>query len=249
MGNDTIAGGDSNGLIVSDAFMLTPEVTLVRWRTTSNRQDDDWKDDWVVCRPDDDDGWSAPSIRVGADVLSGGAGADLIWGDNLALVTTAVKRGPGLGYREFDKARDEAEDGLEGLAQLADGARYWLPLQGAEHCGFDNGDDIAGGDGDDIVFGQGGNDTVRGEAGDDWLVGGDGKDMLVGGPGDDRLRNGSDESNGLRSAVASRMINWADSFKNYGVPFAPFGSLTLGKGSGGANFASFTFLSLRLPQE
>jgi len=163
----------------------------------------------------------------------------------------------GLGSGDFDKARDATEDGLEGLAQLADSATYWLPLQGGEHhhhhhdhwyhdagnYRFDNGDDISGGDGDDIAFGQDGDDTLSGDAGNDWLVGGEGKDELDGGTGWDKLKYDSDESNGLQSAVASRMINWNDSFKNYGLPIAPFGGLTLGKGHGGSNFANFDFLS------
>ena len=272
LGNDMIAGGNGDDLIVGDAFIVrTPGVTLVAGGSTSNYgaddawQDDDWKDkygldDWAWKHHDHDgdDEWSAASgIKVGADTLSGGAGADLIWGDNLALVTTAVKRGVGLGSGDFDNARGATEDGLEGLAQLADSATYWLPLQGGEHhhhhhdhwyhdagnYRFDNGDDISGGDGDDIAFGQDGDDTLSGDAGNDWLVGGEGKDELDGGTGWDKLKYDSDESNGLQSAVASRMINWNDSFKNYGLPIAPFGGLTLGKGHGGSNFANFDFLS------
>lgn len=260
MGNDTVAGGDGNDLIVGDAFIVrTPAVTLVAGGSTSDYgeddawQDDDWKDrngagDWAwkhYHHHHDDFERYDSSIKVGADTISGGSGADLIWGDSIAVVTTAVTRGADLGSRDFDKARDEVEDGLERLAQVDDSATYWLALQGGHHhddghVHFDNGDDISGGDGEDIIFGQDGDDTLRGDAGDDWLVGGEGKDTLVGGTGNDTLKNGSDESNGLQSAVASRMlINWNDSFKDYGLPFAPFGGLTLAKGRGDLNFLSF----------
>jgi Ca2+-binding RTX toxin-like protein len=276
MGNDMIYGGNGNDLIVGDAFIVRmSEVTLVAGGSTSGYgkddawQDDDWKDkkglDDLARKhhdhdhdDDDDDDWDASNIKVGADTISGGSGADLIWGDNLALVSTTIKRGAGIGNSDYGRAKDRAEDGLKRLAELTDSATAWLVQQGGKHhhhdghwqhdgkhVRFDNGDDISGGDGDDIVFGQAGNDTLRGDAGNDWLVGGDGKDTLTGGTGKDKLKNGSDESKDLQNAVASRMINWEDSFKRYGVPFAPFGGLTLAKGHGHSNFASFDFLSVK----
>jgi len=62
-----------------------------------------------------------------------------------------------------------------------------------------------------------------------------------GGPGSDKASSGNDNSSSLRAEVSNRMINWNDSFKNYGLPVAPFGGLTLGKGNGGSNFANFDF--------
>ena len=47
----------------------------------------------------------------------------------------------------------------------------------------------------------------------------------------------------LRSAVKSRLVNWADSFKNFGVPFTPFGGLKPTKSSSGKP-DSFDFLEL-----
>jgi len=272
-GNDTIRGGDGNDLIVGDSFIVRASAaTLVAGGSTwyfgrdDAWQDDDWRDQcgdddwgWKHHDHDDDDGWqSASGIKVGADAISGGSGADLIWGDNLARVTSTVTRGEGLGSSDFCRARDAVEDGLEALAELTDSATYWLALQGGhqhhhhdghwhldgQHVDFDDGDEISGGDGDDIVFGQDGDDTLSGDAGSDWLVGGEGKDELDGGSGMDTLKSGSDSSSRLQSAVASRMIDWNDSFKNYGLTYAPFGGLTLGKGYGQQNIASFDFLSV-----
>jgi Ca2+-binding RTX toxin-like protein len=285
MGNDTIFGGAGNDLIVGDAFIVrTADVTLVAGGSTCSFgkddawQDDDWKDKhglddlgWEHYShhdhddDDDDDGWSSSKIKVGADTISGGDGADLIWGDNLALITSTVTRGAGLGWKDFDEAKDEVEDGLEALVELTDSATYWLAPHGGTHhphhhgddghwhhdgeyARFDNGDDISGGEGDDILFGQGGNDTLRGDAGNDWLVGGEGKDHLDGGPGQDRLKYGSDSSSGLQSAIAARVIDWTDSFRNYGLTYAPFGGLTLANGGGQPNLASFEFLSCERPR-
>jgi Ca2+-binding RTX toxin-like protein len=239
MGNDILLGGSGNDQIVGDSFIVrTADMTLLAGGTAGcfgkddAWQDDDWKDD----RHDDGErGYS--SVQSGADTISGGDGADLIWGDNLALVSSTLTRGPALGWTDFDRAQDEARDGLEAIAQLTDAAAHWLAP------GFDNGDDVSGGEGDDIIFGQAGDDALRGDAGDDWLVGGEGKDALDGGPGEDRLKYGSDSSSGLERAVAARMIDWSGSFGKYGLTYAPFGGLGLANGGGHSNYSSFKLLS------
>jgi Ca2+-binding RTX toxin-like protein len=265
MGNDILRGGDGNDLIVGDDFVTrTPAVTIIAGGVPDRSrddawQDDDWKDrwDWHDHHDHDDDHhghdhWQVAALTLGADLINGGNGDDLVYGDSLAIVKTTLTRGAGVAGKDFSDVDDDAEDAIERFALLTDRAGYWLALQGGHHhdndddnpwC-FDNGDDIAGGDGNDILFGQAGNDKVRGEAGDDWVIGGSGKDSVDGGPGRDEVKTGSDASKGLQSAVASRMIDWKASFKSYGLPFAPFGGLTLGKGHGQANIASFDFLSL-----
>ena len=235
--------------------------------------DDDWKDhhhhhDYHHDHDhhhdhDDHHGWYEPDVKFDADRIFGGNGDDTVWGDSVAVVQSKVIRGVGVSSKDFDKVDGDAKDAIEMFAALTDRADYWLALEGGhhhhhhgghghhggEHAHFDNGDQISGGDGNDIIFGQGGNDTLCGDAGDDWLVGGDGDDKLIGGTGKkDKLNYGNDDSSSLKSAVASRMnINWSDSFKNYGLPFAPFGGLTLGKGHGGSNFANFDFFSCDRP--
>lgn len=279
MSNDTLRGGAGNDQIIGDAFIVRiAEATLVEGGSTRDFGDDvDWQDhDWKDKYGLDDLGWKhhhhhdhhdhhdhhhhyGPSVKVGADTISGGDGDDLIWGDSLALVQTTVTRGAGVDYKDFKRAEDGVEDGLEAIVELTDAATYWLaPLHlhhphhhhhhgHGEHVHFDNGDDISGGEGDDILFGQDGDDTLRGDAGDDWLIGGGGKDKLDGGKGKDETKSGSDYSSKLQKAVAERMVDWEDSFRSYGLAYAPFAGLTLAKG-GQSNFVSFDFLSYDRPK-
>jgi Ca2+-binding RTX toxin-like protein len=251
MGNDTILGGSGNDLIVGDAFVvLAADLTLVPggspWH--SGRSDDwldrDWNDrkghggwDWHHHHGHDE----APAlIETGSDVIAGGDGNDLVFGDSLARVSSTVTRGAGLGWHEFHKARDDAGDALEAIVAL-EGWRH------GERAACDSGDDISGGAGDDILFGQAGNDALRGDAGNDRLVGGDGKDKLDGGPGWDHATSGNESSRALREAVAARMIDWEDSFRGYGLGCAPFGGLTPAKGGGQHNLSNFEFLSYDRP--
>ncbi len=275
VGNDILLGGNGNDQIVGDSFIVrTADLTLVAGGSTSYFGDDDaWQDnDWKDKYGLDDLGWNhhhhhdhhhdhdhhhpdgAHSIvKSGADTISGGAGADLIWGDNLALVSSTLTRGSGLGWKDFERAEDEVEDGLRAIVDLTDPHHHHD--HDHHHHGhwhhdahFDNGDDISGGEGDDILFGQDGDDKLRGDAGNDWLVGGDGNDWLDGGSGKDRQDSGSDGSSDLQRAIGARMIDWNGSFGTYGLTYAPFGGLTLAKGGGHSNLASFQLLSYERPR-
>jgi Ca2+-binding RTX toxin-like protein len=260
-GNDTLAGGAGNDLIIGDAFVTrTPSIAIIpgglpeKYSRDNAWQDLDWKDcspsDWFDHHHDhhdddhDHDHWHVRGLKVNADVISGGAGNDLIWGDSLALISTTVTRGAGVSSKDFAYSEDDAEDGVERFAVLTDSADYWLALQGGGHgrCDFTNADDISGGDGDDILFGQAGDDKLRGDGGDDWLIGGDGDDCLDGGTGKNKKSSGNENSSSLRSAVAARLITWQDTFKNFGLPYNPFGGLNLGKGP--CNNGDFDFLTL-----
>jgi Ca2+-binding RTX toxin-like protein len=233
--------------------MLSAEVTLVPGSTpchpgrSDDWLDDDWKDrkgfggwHWHH-HHHHHDGWAPVSGKSGADVIEGGEGDDLIFGDSLARVSSEVTRGAGLGWHEFHKARDEAQDGLDAMVALRDAGP-------GDRSGCANGDDISGGAGNDILFGQAGNDTLRGDAGNDWLVGGDGKDRLDGGPGWDKSTSGNESSSTLRKAVAARMVEWEDSFAGHGLTYAPFSGLTLATGSGHPNLSNFAFLSYDCPK-
>jgi Ca2+-binding RTX toxin-like protein len=261
LGNDTIAGGDGKDLVVGDDFVTrTATVTVVpggtpeKYGDDDDWQDDDWKDrywwDWDDPHhhhhhhDHDDHHWHVPSVRIASDTISGGAGDDVVWGDSLAVVETSVKRGTGVGYKDFDGVDDDADDAIEVFATLTDSADYWLALQDHHHDDDQwNADVISGGDGHDILFGQVGEDRLRGDAGDDWLVGGDGKDDLEGGLGKDKETSGSENSSSLRSAVKARLVNWADKFSSFGLPFKPFGGLELDR-HGKPKPSSFDFLEI-----
>ena len=188
--------------------------------------------------------WHFDAVSSSRDVINGGDGNDLVWGDSLALVSATVTRGAGISNSSYYKAEDDAEDALGGLVCLTDSADYWLALQDGGHCENDYADTISGGKGDDILFGQAGNDRLKGDDGNDWLVGGDGSDSLDGGYGSDKTTSGNENSSSLRSSIASRLVNWKDSFKNFGVPFSPFGGLKPTKYQGNGDPDSFDFLEI-----
>jgi len=208
-------------------------------------QDADWKDSTAADYVEQQSWrihtalWQIAGLKVGADTIDAGRGDDLVWGDSLALAGTTVARGAGVTDADWKDSSGDAGDAIERFAVLTDSADYWLALRV-----LDNGDDIAGGDGNDIPYGQAGNDRIRGEAGDDYLIGGDGdNDSLDGGLGTNKKTDGNDNSSTLRAAVAARLINWKDTFKNFGVPFAPFGGKTPETGNR-AKPSSFDFLDI-----
>jgi Ca2+-binding RTX toxin-like protein len=216
-----------------------------------NSSDDDaWQNsDW-----DDDHGhdhhhhWHHhqhfDGVASAGDLINGGTGNDLAWGDSLAVQASGVTRGAGISSSTYNRAGDDAEDALESLVSLTDSAEYWLAAQDGGHGDDDYADLINGGDGDDILFGQAGDDRLKGDNGNDWLVGGEGSDSTDGGAGSDKTSNGNDNSSSLRSAVNARLVNWGDSFRNYGVPFSPFGGLKATKYGGCSDRDSFDFLTL-----
>jgi hypothetical protein len=117
------------------------------------------------------DGGSDRPFRDGADTMDGGAGHDIMLGDNGTI-------------RPFiaDKAPYDATSFLvqpEGrLGHGGDG-------------GSGGGDDVMlGGDGPDLLFGQNGADRLRGQDGDDQLYGGNGDDELDGGTGKNTVKSG-----------------------------------------------------------
>ena len=104
---------------------------------------------------------------VGNDVLHGGNGNDILFGDSIHA--------------------DAADGGWTAFVAAHPGASNsdLIALISANHADFGQdgsvgGNDILdGGAGNDILYGQGGNDTLIGGAGDDLLIGGSGNDTFV----------------------------------------------------------------------
>ncbi|CAB3683918.1 VCBS domain-containing protein [Achromobacter pestifer] len=133
---------------------------------------------------------------VGNDVINGGAGNDIIFGDtintdHLAWGNVAAGSHDGQGL----KALQDFLAYQNGHAATSSEIYEYLKTN---HAQFNLPDDPRGGDdtvhggtGDDIIYGQGGNDSLYGDDGNDILYGGAGNDYLHGGAGNDTLDGGS----------------------------------------------------------
>ncbi|WP_421311933.1 type I secretion C-terminal target domain-containing protein [Aeromonas veronii] len=138
--------------------------------------------------------------EVGSDVLHGGAGNDILFGD--AINTDHLPWGSaGNPTKPADWVDGKGLDGLTQFLTLKNGyAPSSLELyeyikgnaKSFDVAGDTRGgsDKLHGGLGDDILFGQGGDDELYGEDGNDILYGGTGSDKLYGGLGNDILTGG-----------------------------------------------------------
>ncbi|HDZ8848749.1 TPA: VWA domain-containing protein, partial [Aeromonas veronii] len=138
--------------------------------------------------------------EVGADVLHGGAGNDILFGD--AINTDHLPWGTaGNPAKPADWVNGKGLDGLTQFLTLKNGyAPSSLELyeyikgnaKSLDVAGDTRGgnDKLHGGLGDDILFGQGGDDELYGDDGKDILYGGTGSDKLDGGAGNDILSGG-----------------------------------------------------------
>ncbi|MGL6311776.1 immunoglobulin-like domain-containing protein [Aeromonas veronii] len=138
--------------------------------------------------------------EVGSDVLHGGAGNDILFGD--VINTDHLPWGTaGNPAKPADWVNGKGLDGLTQFLTLKNGyAPSSLELyeyikgnaNSLDVAGDTRGgnDKLQGGLGDDILFGQGGNDELYGNDGKDILYGGTGSDKLYGGLGNDILTGG-----------------------------------------------------------
>ncbi|QXB00337.1 retention module-containing protein [Aeromonas sp. FDAARGOS 1416] len=138
--------------------------------------------------------------EVGADVLHGGAGNDILFGD--AINTDHLPWGTaGNPAKPADWVDGKGLDGLTQFLTLKNGyapssLELYEYIKGNANS-FDVAGDTRGGNdklhgglGDDILFGQGGDDELYGDDGKDILYGGTGSDKLDGGAGNDILSGG-----------------------------------------------------------
>ena len=155
-------------------------------------------------------GGSTDLAAAGNDVINGGAGNDIIFGDVLFTDDLAAQLGvnlaPGSGFAVFQALENRSNNEI--LDPAGDGPNWTradtIAYIAANHAalaresGREGGNDIInGGDGDDIIYGQEGDDIINGGAGNDLIVGGTGADLLTGGAGADTFRIGSGESQAI----------------------------------------------------
>ncbi len=150
--------------------------------------------------------------QILASALNGGAGDDILQGDDLIASTLTG----GIGddtyyiYRSADKIVEHADEGFDTVyttvdLKLADNIEAVYAFLPGDVHGFhiignalDNyvsgnqGDDtLEGGAGNDTLYGDDGNDKLNGGKGDDFITGNAGNDSLDGGAGADTLYGGA----------------------------------------------------------
>ena len=118
---------------------------------------------------------------VGNDVLTGGDGQDIIFGDSVN--TDALARAHGLDLPSGSGWSVFTALGWS-QAQIVDYIKTNAVALSAESVGFSGPragghDTIRGGAGDDLIFGQEGNDKITGGSGNDTLYGGSGADDFI----------------------------------------------------------------------
>jgi Ca2+-binding RTX toxin-like protein len=137
-------------------------------------------------------GGSDADLRWDDDVINGGDGNDLVFGDDALLRPEFVEDVGLVGYSAH--AGDHFRFGSDGHSDGGD-------------------DEIHGNDGDDILLGNGGDDVIFGDDGDDLLIGGKGKDVLDGGEGKDKAKKGSDGgSDGKPDRMRTLSNPWINEF-------------------------------------
>ncbi|OWQ92884.1 beta strand repeat-containing protein [Sphingopyxis witflariensis] len=145
-------------------------------------------------------GGSTDLAAAGNDVVNGGDGADVIFGDVLFTDALATELGvslpAGSGWAVFQTL--EGRPNAESLDPAGNGANWnrqdTIAYIRANHAilGQESGrtagnDVINGGAGNDIIYGQEGNDTIDGGDGDDFINGGSGNGTITGGTGNDAI--------------------------------------------------------------
>ena len=128
---------------------------------------------------------------AGDDVIEGGTGDDILFGDSLQTDTLADHHGltteDGAGWEVFERLEngqstvDTTWSRDDTMAYIrAHANELAAESVNSKGDGRDGGDDILkGGAGNDAIFGQEGDDTIQGGAGTDTLSGGSGADTFL----------------------------------------------------------------------
>lgn len=132
--------------------------------------------------------------NVGNDVLTGGDGSDIIYGDSINTDALALANGvnlpAGSGWAVFTALGWNESQIVSYIKANAEYISHESVGSGGSTRGGGN-DTIYGGAGDDIIFGQEGNDHIYGGAGNDTLYGGSGADTFhyTGNDGHDTIKD------------------------------------------------------------
>lgn len=141
--------------------------------------------------------------ETGDDVLTGGDGNDLLFGDTLFTDDLATAQGlsttPGAGWTVIEQleaglGNDVSWDRADTIAYIKANAVAMAEESVSNGQGRQGGNDtLSGGAGNDIIFGQEGDDVITGGAGNDTLYGGSGDDVFkfvnLGGEGVDAVKD------------------------------------------------------------
>ena len=132
------------------------------------------------------------TLTSGGDVVSGGAGDDLL------SVTGGAEANGGdgddivVGQKGKGGDGDDVLSGTSGEGGAGDDILRCFPA--FAFCDLEGGtgnDRLIGGGGQNMLSGGGGRDSLAGRGGNDTLTGGSGNDRLRGGGGQDKLRGGA----------------------------------------------------------
>ncbi|HEY4665339.1 MAG TPA: type I secretion C-terminal target domain-containing protein, partial [Comamonas sp.] len=141
-------------------------------------------------------------LPVGNDIIDGGDGNDILFGDTINTDGTVLPWNEIAGGRPANLPNGSGLLALQYFLAAKNGhaatnAELYDYIQ-ANHERFNVANDprggnetLLGGKGDDILYGQGGNDILDGGEGADILYGGTGNDTLIGGKGFDTLVGGA----------------------------------------------------------
>jgi len=174
---------------------------------------------------------------VGDDVINGGAGNDIIFGDtintdHLAWGTVTAGSHDGQGFKALQDFLAYTNGHAATNAEIYDYLK-------ANHAQFNvssdergGSDTIHGGTGDDVIYGQGGNDLLYGDEGNDILYGGTGNDTLDGGSGNDTLIGGKGDDI-LIGGTGDDIFVWLKG--DQGTPDAPAKDVINDFGKGGSD--------------
>ena len=192
-GNDQISGLGGNDFLYGDSGInvdISSRLTLASQVIT------------VVTAPDlVNNSVNSDYLQVGNDIIDGGFGDDVIFGDHGAITQTRdgsldqllLMTTGNLAYIETTEEEHGGDDVLYG----GDDNDMILAGNGADQVSGGAGNDILLGDSGEVNLNadgdlhtidlaqnrnvaQGGNDTLQGNSGNDWLLGGIGADILYG---------------------------------------------------------------------